>query len=175
MWRWLACSIASFIISLLAFILPRNLPPNGPATRLLRYRAFWVRRISVFVPCGRPPSDKLVLSVLALPFRQGTRPWLDNNPGDIVSGPFTSRNGQLGTTGRFAVFPMTGTGREAMDTFLHGGGYINRNINDAVSKYAPAFENNAVRTTTAIQPLFLNGFSLGMRLHLVLVRPLRAH
>jgi len=74
--------------------------------------------------------------------RQGTHPWRDNNPGDIVSGPFTSRNGQLGTYGRFAVFPTSGTGREAMDTLLHGGGYINLSINDAVDRYAPAFENN---------------------------------
>jgi hypothetical protein len=29
-----------------------------------------------------------------------------------------------------------------MDTLLHGGGYVNLSINDAVDRYAPAFENN---------------------------------
>ncbi|MDE1155561.1 MAG: RHS repeat-associated core domain-containing protein [Acidobacteriaceae bacterium] len=30
-------------------------------------------------------------------FNHGTHPYRDNNPGDITAGPFTSRNGQIGT------------------------------------------------------------------------------
>jgi RHS repeat-associated protein len=75
-------------------------------------------------------------------FNHGTHPFRDNNPGDITAGPFTSRNGQLGTDGRFAVFPGAGTGSQALHTLLTGGGYFNLSINAAVAKYAPSMENN---------------------------------
>lgn len=75
-------------------------------------------------------------------FNHGSHPFRDNNPGDITAGPFTSRNGQLGTDGRFAVFPGAGTGRQALHTLLTGGAYFNLSINAAVAKYAPSMENN---------------------------------
>ena len=75
-------------------------------------------------------------------FNHGTHPFRDNNPGDITAGPFTSRNGQLGTDGRFAVFPGAGTGRQALHTLFTGAGYFNLSINAAVARYAPSMENN---------------------------------
>jgi RHS repeat-associated protein len=86
----------------------------------------------------------------------GTHPFRDNNPGDIVSGPFTSRNGEIGSDGRFAVFPAAATGRQAMDTLLHGDSYINLSINAAVARYAPAFENN----TAAYQQFLTNALGV---------------
>ncbi len=75
-------------------------------------------------------------------FNHGTHPFRGYNPGDMTAGPFTSRNGQIGTDGRFAVFPGAGTGGQALHTLLTGGGYFNLSINVAVAKYAPSMENN---------------------------------
>jgi hypothetical protein len=74
----------------------------------------------------------------------GTHPFRDNNPGDITAGPFTLGNGQLGTDGRFAVFPSAGKGSQALDTLLNGPAYSSLNINAAVARYAPDFENNTL-------------------------------
>jgi len=86
----------------------------------------------------------------------GTHPWRDNNPGDITAGHFTAGNGQIGTDGRFAIFPGAGTGRQALDTLLNGPGYDNLSINAAVSKYAPSFENN----TASYQQFLINALGV---------------
>jgi RHS repeat-associated protein len=75
-------------------------------------------------------------------WRFGNHPFRDNNPGDILSGGFTDNHGSIGNDGRFAVFPTSGTGQQALDSLLHGPGYINVSIDDAVARYAPAMENN---------------------------------
>lgn len=72
----------------------------------------------------------------------GTHPFRDNNPGDIVSGGFTNRNGAVGSDGRFGVFPSADAGHQALDNLLHGQTYINRTIGGAIAIYAPGFENN---------------------------------
>jgi len=72
----------------------------------------------------------------------GTHPYRDNNPGDIVAGRFVNSQGAIGTDGRFGVFPTAGQGSQALDTLLHGSSYNNLSINDAVTRYAPGFENN---------------------------------
>ncbi len=82
----------------------------------------------------------------------GTHPFRDNNPGDIVSGGFTNNHGGIGSDGRFAVFPTADKGGHALDSLLHGAGYINLSINDAVSRYAPGFENN----TAGYQQFLIN-------------------
>jgi RHS repeat-associated protein len=75
-------------------------------------------------------------------WRFGNHPFRDNNPGDILSGGFTNNHGSIGNDGRFAVFPTSGSGQQALDSLLHGPGYINLSIDDAVARYAPAMENN---------------------------------
>ena len=72
----------------------------------------------------------------------GTHPWRDNNPGDIISGRFVNNHGAIGADGRFGVFPTAGTGSSALDSLLHSPTYSSKSISDAISTYAPAFENN---------------------------------
>lgn len=72
----------------------------------------------------------------------GTHPFRDNNPGDLTSGSFTAGNGSIGSDGRFTVFPTSGTGRNALDSLLHGAAYNSLSVSDAISRYAPAMENN---------------------------------
>ncbi len=75
-------------------------------------------------------------------WRNGIHPYRDNNPGDIVSGRFVNSRGAVGADGRFGVFSSTGKGKAALDALLHSPGYSSLSINDAVSRYAPGFENN---------------------------------
>lgn len=82
----------------------------------------------------------------------GTHPFRDNNPGDIENGLFTSSNGAIGADGRFAVFPTVGTGNNALGSLLSGPAYSNLTLNQAVSQYAPAFENN----TAGYQQFLMN-------------------
>jgi hypothetical protein len=81
----------------------------------------------------------------------GTHPFRDNNPGDILSGGFTNGHGALGSDGRFAVFPTAGTGNNALDSLLHNPSYSNLSVNDAISRYAPGFENNTAGYQQFIQ------------------------
>jgi RHS repeat-associated protein len=78
----------------------------------------------------------------SIQWRHGTHPFRDNNPGDILSGRFVNGHGAIGSDGRFGVFPSAGTGKAALDALLHSPSYNNLSVNDAVSRYAPAFENN---------------------------------
>ena len=43
----------------------------------------------------------------------GTRTWRNQNPGNMVVGKVSRRNGLVGTAGRFAVFPGYETGHTA--------------------------------------------------------------
>ena len=72
----------------------------------------------------------------------GNHPFRDNNPGDIISGRFVNNHGAIGTDGRFGVFPTAGTGSNALDSLLRSPTYSSKSISDAISTYAPAFENN---------------------------------
>lgn len=74
--------------------------------------------------------------------RGGSRSWRNNNPGNLRSGDFAKRHGAIGKAGGFAVFPDNDTGRAALSALLKGPSYNNLSIFDAVSKYAPEFEND---------------------------------
>jgi len=76
--------------------------------------------------------------------RFGTHAFRDNNPGNIISGAFTSNHGSIRNDGRFAVFSTSGVGSDALDSLLHGPGYIDPSLNDAIAQYAPSFENDTV-------------------------------
>lgn len=74
---------------------------------------------------------------------EGTRANRNNNPGNIEYGKFAKSMGAVGTDGRFAVFPDPATGFKAMEGLLFSSpSYRDLTIADAISRYAPAFENN---------------------------------
>lgn len=75
-----------------------------------------------------------------------TRSWRNNNPGNLVMGPFARENGAIGEAGfvpnqkkkklKFAVFPDYATGRKAQAKRLkHGDMYIDLTLNHFVRKY----------------------------------------
>lgn len=83
--------------------------------------------------------------------REGTRAWRNNNPGNIEYGPFAQAHGAIGTDGRFAVFPSYDAGRAAKASLLwNSGGYRNLTIGQAISRYAPSFENDTGAYTRAV-------------------------
>jgi len=81
----------------------------------------------------------------------GSRAWRNNNPGNLEYGPFTRNNGAIGSDGRFAIFPDSETGFNAMVKLLSGGAYKNLTINDAVHKYAPSNENDTEKYIKSIE------------------------
>lgn len=72
----------------------------------------------------------------------GTRAWRNNNPGNIRAGKFATDNGAIGAAGGFAVFPDEATGMNATKKLLRSDNYINLTVGDAISRYAPPFEND---------------------------------
>ena len=75
-----------------------------------------------------------------------TRSWRNNNPGNLVMGPFARQNGAIGEAGhvpnkknknlKFAVFPDYTIGRKAQALRLKEGDmYIDLTLNEFVRKY----------------------------------------
>lgn len=81
----------------------------------------------------------------------GSRAWLNQNPGNIRYSEFTRQNGAIGQAGGFAVFPDEQTGAAAIGKLLKSKNYINLSIRDAISRYAPAFENNTAAYHRSIE------------------------
>jgi hypothetical protein len=75
--------------------------------------------------------------------RTGDRSWRNNNPGNIEYGPFAKSMGAAGSDGRFATFADAKAGRKAQEKLIfETDAYKNKPLTDAISKYAPAGENN---------------------------------
>jgi len=77
-------------------------------------------------------------------YAEGTRTWRNNNPGNLVPGEISRRNGQIGVAGGFAVFPDVESGRRALIDSLknrHG----NKSLAAMIRVYAPKHENNTKR------------------------------
>jgi hypothetical protein len=75
--------------------------------------------------------------------REGARNWRNNNPGNIEYGDFAKSLGAIGSDGRFAVFPTYEAGRAAKSSLLFDTkGYAGKTIYEAISRYAPASDNN---------------------------------
>jgi hypothetical protein len=72
-----------------------------------------------------------------------TRSWRNNNPGNLLIGEFSRRNGAIGHAGsipntphKFAVFPDYATGRKAQAKRLKEGKmYIDLTLNEFLRKY----------------------------------------
>lgn len=83
--------------------------------------------------------------------RDGTRAWRNNNPGNIEYGDFARGQGAVGTDGRFAVFSTYAEGRAAKSALIfESGSYRNLSIAAAISRYAPAFENDTGSYTAQV-------------------------
>ena len=80
--------------------------------------------------------------------RHGSRPWRDNNPGDIEvrpgdKNPFAVRHGAVGTEGGvYAIFPDQQTGQQALHDLLKTRRYQQSSIQDAMKIFAPASDHN---------------------------------
>lgn len=75
-------------------------------------------------------------------FTSGTRAWRNTNPGNIRYSEFSRNAGAIGTAGGFAVFPTEAVGQQAIVSLLQSDSYRNLTIIDAISRYAPPFEND---------------------------------
>jgi hypothetical protein len=82
----------------------------------------------------------------------GSLAWRNNNPGNIIYGPFAQSQGAVGSNNGFAVFPDAATGNAALNNLLNTQTYQNLSVNAAIARYAPAFENN----TAAYQSFVTN-------------------
>lgn len=74
-------------------------------------------------------------------FKGGTRPWRNTNPGNLVPGQISKRNGAIGKAGGFAVFPDYESGHAALLDSLktqHG----NKSIDQLMEVYAPRSDQN---------------------------------
>lgn len=94
---------------------------------------------------GRPNWTSVTLAdgrqvTVGGPNSRSTR---NNNPGNLEYGPFAKSHGALGSDGRFAVFGTRAQGIKAQTDLVFGSKYANLTLAQAISKYAPAFENNS--------------------------------
>lgn len=81
----------------------------------------------------------------------GDRNWRNNNPGNLEYGPFARAMGAIGSDGRFAVFPSYADGLRAQATLqFESPRYKDLSVKDAISRYAPAFENNVSAYVNAV-------------------------
>ncbi len=77
-------------------------------------------------------------------FSKGTRTWRNNNPGNLVVGKVSARNGAIGKAGGFAVFPSYDIGHDALlDSLRNEHG--NKDLSRLIEVFAPSFENDTKR------------------------------
>jgi len=80
-------------------------------------------------------------------FSGGTWAWRNHNPGNLVPGEISARHNQIGSTGKFAIFPDYENGHLALLDSLHTN-YKNKTIPQLVKKFAPAKDGNNVEVYT---------------------------
>ena len=81
----------------------------------------------------------------------GTMAWRDNNPGNIIAGPFATSQGAIGSNNGFAVFPDVATGTAALTTLLDGSSYQTLSVDAAIAKYAPPSQNNTASYQATVE------------------------
>jgi hypothetical protein len=81
----------------------------------------------------------------------GSRASRNNNPGNLEASPWTqSQPGYIGTDGRFGVFDTLENGLAAQRNLLSTDKYQNKTISEAITSYAPEFENDTPGYTKAV-------------------------
>jgi RHS repeat-associated protein len=76
----------------------------------------------------------------------GTKAWRNNNPGNLVYGPFAREHGAIGRDwGGFAIFGDDGDGARAQEALLRTGTYHNISLDSTISLYAPPCCNDTRR------------------------------
>jgi len=71
--------------------------------------------------------------------------WRNNNQGNLRGSPY-----QIGRAHGFAVFPNEAAGEGALRSLLSNDPYSSLTIDQAISRYAPAFENNTAAYRAAV-------------------------
>lgn len=83
-------------------------------------------------------------------YRGGDRNWRNNNPGNVVPGEVSKRNGAIGKAAGFSAFPTYEEGHKALlDSLLNVHG--NKDIPKLMEKFAPPFQNNTKRYISFIR------------------------
>jgi hypothetical protein len=77
-------------------------------------------------------------------FVGGKRTWRNQNPGNMVVGKVSRRNGLIGTAGGFAVFPSYEVGHAALLDLLKNE-MGNLSLERMMSRFAPPHENETER------------------------------
>lgn len=69
----------------------------------------------------------------------GTKAWRFYNPGMLVHGEFTKKQGALGSDGKLAIFASYTAGRKALEMLLFESNqnYKEMSVTDAIKKFAP--------------------------------------
>ena len=83
-------------------------------------------------------------------FEGGNRSWRNQNPGDLVPGRISKRNGAIGAAGGFAVFPGYESGHAALLDSLKTV-YGNRDIPILMKDFAPKESNDTKKYIKIIQ------------------------
>ncbi|MBD5391552.1 hypothetical protein HDR66_01975 [bacterium] len=74
--------------------------------------------------------------------RDGSRAWINNNPGNLRLTNRSREFGAIGAAGGFAVFPDEETGHSALHKLLQSDAYRDMTIERAIFKFAPPVENS---------------------------------
>src|SRR5690349_11794648 len=69
--------------------------------------------------------------------KPGTLATVNNNPGNLIAGPFSTSHGAVGQNGDFAVFPDVATGLGAEDALIGRYDAAGYNLQDLIQKWAP--------------------------------------
>ncbi|MEY4615042.1 MAG: hypothetical protein RJB66_2 [Pseudomonadota bacterium] len=77
-------------------------------------------------------------------FAGGNRPWRNQNPGNLVPGKVSKRNGAIGRADKFAVFPNYDTGHAALLDSLKNE-HAEKNIDSLLIVFAPPNENQTTK------------------------------
>ena len=77
-------------------------------------------------------------------FSGGTWAWRNHNPGNLFPASVSARHNQIGSTGRFTIFPDYENSHLALLDCLQTT-YKNASIDDMVESYAPSKDSNNVK------------------------------
>ncbi len=74
----------------------------------------------------------------------GDPAWRSNNPGNLVPGKISKRNGAIGVAGGFAIFPDYEAGHRALLDSLKAS-HGNKSLQDMITVFAPPSESKTKR------------------------------